>query len=189
MGVAVKSTLPILSNEELSEELHFNQFNVRKEDITRSQVQLSMIVSMTELDRQFVATLIDTEAARGYFLNTHNRDGDAIWTAYVSVKMKFRGLVCHLSELAGLVPPTTPTTSFNTLTKSKDQRWSKQLTGIVAWAMVLVSAPFLYNEKSIVEARCILKHGPSVRPATRHPFAVCGGVWVRRGVWNWRSVV
>jgi len=52
----------------------FAGFPVRKEDITRSRVQLERIESLSDVERQFVATLTETEAAIGYFRNRETEE-------------------------------------------------------------------------------------------------------------------
>jgi len=58
------------------------------------------------------------------------------------------------------------------------------LMGIVAFSLVLHTRPFLWNEKTIAEADCILGHGPTVKGGP-HPFELCGATRRGRGVWFW----
>jgi hypothetical protein len=161
-------------------ETRFFGFLVRKEDISRSQVQLRKISLLSNVQKQFIATLTDTEAAIGYF---RARVGTPDWTCYLAVKMKNRGVVSHLSSLIGLAEPSKSRT-WNTLKHSHDLRWSKQVMGIVAYSLLREIRPLLYNEKTILEANCILSKGPIVRGGP-HPFELWGARRVRRGVWYW----
>lgn len=94
---------------------------VRKEDLTRCAPQLERISGLSSVERQFIATLADTEAAIGYYRAIV---GTSNWTSYFSVKMKNRGDVAYFSELVGLRQPVL-TRGWNTLTRSYDLRWSK----------------------------------------------------------------
>lgn len=78
----------------------FSGFMLRKEDLTRNRRHLSRIESLRAVDKQFIATLIDTEAAIGYFLRKFEHQNN--WTAYISVKMVHSGVVNHFAELLGL---------------------------------------------------------------------------------------
>ncbi len=157
----------------------------RKEDFSRSRTQLESIGRLSDVDAQFIATLIDTEAAIGYYSRRYESEAP-VWTAYISVKMKHRGLIARFALLSGLKVPLAPTLSKNTLTGKMDPRWSKQLTGIVAVALLQRVRPRLFNEKTIAEADCIIASGPAVRLRT-HPFVTFGATRVRRGVWSWPS--
>lgn len=159
---------------------------LRKEDLTRNRRHLSRIESLRTVDRQFIATLIDTEAAIGYFLRKFEHQNN--WTAYISVKMLHSDVVNHFAELLGLERRRRPSESFNKLTGNKERRWSVQLSGLIAFATIRKVESFLYNEKSKAEASCILKHGPIVTPSGLHPFLRCGATRRRRGVWIWPNV-
>ncbi len=160
----------------------FHGFVVRREDITRSAIQLRLIGSMSDIDAQLAATLTDTESAIGYFKGSSDR-GDTFWTCYHSVKMKSRGVVAYFAHLVGENEPSL-NRSWNSLTNSDDSRWSKQTVGLVAFSLLIRIRPLLHNEKSTAEADCILKHGPIVRGGA-HPFVLCGATRLRRGVWRW----
>lgn len=161
----------------------YEGFNVRKEDISRSQQQLARISSMTDLQRQFCATLLDTEAAIGYYLP---RKGVASWSCYVSVKMKYRGTIARFSDLVAQQGPSL-SRGWNAITRSYDDRWTKQVMGIVAFKLIKEVRNFLSNEKTIIEADCILSHGPLVRDG-HHPFERMGALRIRRGVWFWPTL-
>jgi len=166
--------------------VQYDGFYVPRETITRSKRQLDAIAALTDIQKQFIGTLIDTEVAAGYFL-VANKDSIRRWTAYVSVKMKYSGDVAYLARLVGGGPPTR-SFSDNTITHSKDLRWSKQVQGLVAYALVKAVRPCLHNEKSIIEIDCILQHGPRVSPDRPHPFVECGATRIRRGVWYWPQI-
>jgi hypothetical protein len=160
---------------------NFCGFMVRTEDITRSSAQLHSIESMSDIDKQLAGTLTDTESAIGYFRNGGTEENQ-FWTCYRSVKMKQRGLVVRFAKLVGANEPSL-TRNWNTLTESYDFRWSKQIQGLVAFSLLLQIRPFLYNEKSTVEADCIIHFGPTVRGGP-HPFVWFGGATPRRCVWH-----
>jgi hypothetical protein len=145
-----------------------------------------MIKALTAIQKQFIGTLVDTEMAAGYFM-VASRGHRKRWTAYVSVKMKYDGDVAYLSKLVGLSPPGRYL-STNTIMQTLDLRWSKQIQGVVAYALLKEVRPYLHNQKSIIEVECILKHGPRVSPNRPHPFIDCGARKVRRGVWHWPQI-
>lgn len=161
----------------------FCGFTVRREDLTRNRRELSKIESLGEVDRQFIATLIDTEAAIGYFLRRSGRQNN--WTAYVSVKMIHSGVVNHFAELVGFERRRRPWQGFNSLTGSTQKRWSIQISGLLAFFTIKSVEALLYNEKSKAEANCILQYGPVVKPPGMHPFLRCGATPMKRGVWIW----
>jgi hypothetical protein len=164
----------------------YDGFYVLRESLTRSRVQLEAIAALNQIQKQFIGTLVDTEVAVGYFL-VANKQSRMRWTAYVAVKMKYGGDIAFLSKLVGLGPPNR-SLNANTITHSFDLRWSKQVQGIVAYALVKAVRPYLHNEKSIIEVDCILRHGPRVSPDKPHPFIECGAVRLRRGVWHWPQI-
>lgn len=164
----------------------FEGFFVLKESITKAKHILDAISQLTPVQKQFIGTMIDTEVAAGYFL-VANKLSIKRWTAYVSVKMKYRGDIAHLAELVDSLPPGR-SLNANTITHTQDLRWSKQFQGIVAFALLKAVRPYLHNEKSIIEVDCILKHGPRVSPDLPHPFETCGAIHVRRGVWHWPQI-
>jgi hypothetical protein len=164
----------------------YDGFPVFKESITASRPRIKAIEGLTPEQKQFVGTLVDTEAAVGYFLK-QIRQQRPVWIAYLSVKMKYRGDLGYLSSLTGSRSPSR-SLNFNTITHQQDLRWSKQFQGVVAYTLIREVRPFLHNEKSVVEADCILGHGPIVLASEPHPFVSCGGRRVRRGVWYWPSI-
>jgi hypothetical protein len=161
----------------------YDGFPVFKESITASLPRIKAIEQLTPEQKQFVGTMVDTEAAVGYFLKKigHQRP---VWIAYLSVKMKYRGDLAYLSSLTCSNPPSR-SLNMNSITHQKDLRWSKQFQGVVAYTLIRDVRPFLHNEKSVVEVDCILNHGPIVLASEPHPFVSCGGRRVRRGVWYW----
>jgi len=167
--------------------VRYDSFYVLKESITRSKRQLAAICALTQVQKQFIGTLVDTEIAAGYFLRLHRRSTRPAWIAYVAIKMKYRGDVAILAELIGSRPPCR-TLNMNSISHRLDLRWSKQIQGIVAYALLRDVRPYLHNEKSIVEVDCILKHGPAVSSTNPHPFITCGAKKVRRGVWFWPQI-
>ena len=164
----------------------YDGFYVLKESLTQCNRQLSAIAALDTVQKQFIGTLVDTEVAVGYFL-VREKQSKRRWTAYVAVKMKYGGDVAYFASLIGSRSPSR-TYNTNTLTGSKDLRWSKQVEGLVAYALLREVRPFLHNEKSIIEVDCILKHGPGVSAERPHPFTDCGAAWVRRGVWYWPQI-
>lgn len=98
--------------------IQYDGFLVLKGSISRSKIQLDAIASMTAIQKQFVGTLVDTEAAVGYYLKLR-REGRPGWIAYLSVKMKYRGDLGRLSELVGHKPPSR-SLNKNTITKTLD---------------------------------------------------------------------
>lgn len=165
----------------------FEGFYVVKETPSRSRSQLAAIKALTSVQKQFVGTLVDTEAAVGYFLRRARQSERPAWIAYLAVKMKHRGDLARLAELVSHEPPSR-SLNKNTITQSLDLRWSIQVQGVVAYALLQGVRPFLYNEKSIIEVDCILSHGPIVSASKPHPFLDCGAKRVRRGVWYWSQI-
>ena len=88
----------------------YDSFQVLKESLTRSRLQLGAIGLLTAIQRQFVGTLVDTEAAIGYFLRPAKPAKRPAWIAYMAVKMKYRG---DLARLAGLIGHQPPSESLN----------------------------------------------------------------------------
>lgn len=129
---------------------------------------------MTPIQRQFVGTLLDTEAASGYFLKLVAGVRPA-WIAYVAAKMKHRGDLARFAELVSHRPPGR-SWNRNTITDSLDLRWSVQVQGVVAYTLFREVRPYLFNEKTAIEVDCILRHGPVVPSSLPHPFEQCGGV-------------
>lgn len=154
-----------------------------KENLTRSRAQLAAIQALTPLQRQFIATMVDTEVAIGYFLRKSYVSGGT-WVAYAGVKMKYGGDLKYFSTLISHIPPSRHWYS-NTIKKSRDLRWSLQVQGIVAFALLRAVKKYMHNEKSLVEADCVLRHGPVVEARLPHPFLNCGACRLRRGVWRW----
>jgi hypothetical protein len=165
--------------------VRYDGFNVLKESITNSRSQLKAIADLTPIQKQFIGTLVDTEVAVGYFLKL--RHGKRAWTAYLAVKMKYRGDLAYLAELIAHRPPSRSLNS-NTITHTLDLRWSVMAQGVVAYTLLRDIRPYLRNEKSIVEVDCILHHGPIVPLDVPHPFVECGARRVRRGVWHWPQI-
>jgi len=164
----------------------YDGFYVPRESLTRSDAQLKAIKTLTDVQRQFVGTMIDTEVAVGYFRRVSNVSGDT-WVAYVAVKMKYGGDLKHLAQLISHLPPSRHLNA-NTIKGTLDLRWSLQVQGIVAYALLRGVRDYLHNEKSIVEVNCILRYGPTVNASEPHPFLRCGAKWVRRGVWFWPQI-
>jgi hypothetical protein len=168
----------------------YDGFYVFKESLTNSRKQLESIGALNPVQKQFVGTLVDTEAAVGYFLKQTGREDRrrrGAWIAYLSVKMKYRGDLGHFAELIGHQSPSR-SLNKNTITRTLDLRWSVQIQGVVAYTLLRDVRPFLFNEKSIIEVECILKHGPNVPSDLPHPFITYGAVRVRRGVWYWPQI-
>ena len=166
--------------------VEFEGFRVPKESLSKSDRQLQAVAALSQVDRQFIGTMVDTEVASGYFFRKSNVTG-GIWVAYVAVKMKYGGDLRHFADLVAHIPPGRHWYA-NTIKGSPDLRWSLQVQGIVAYALLKVVRPHLYNEKAIVEVDCILAHGPIVPASTPHPFATCGAKHLRRGVWFWPQI-
>jgi hypothetical protein len=164
----------------------YHGFRVPRENLTRSKNQLAAVSRLTPIQRQFIATMIDTEVAAGYFFR-QSAVSEGFWVAYVAVKMKYGGDLKYLSKLISHIPPGRHFYA-NTITKTLDLRWSLQVQGIVAFALLRRVRPFLHNEKSIIEVDCILGHGPVVSASQPHPFIGCGASRVRRGVWHWPQI-
>jgi hypothetical protein len=164
----------------------YDGFYVLKESLTKCEKQLTAIAALTLIQRQFIGTLVDTEMAAGYFL-VSQVGSRRRWVAYIAVKMKHRGDVAYFAELIGSQRPSR-SYNANTITRTLDLRWSKQVQGLVAYALLKAVKPFLHNEKSIIEVDCILKHGPRVSADRPHPFVECGATHVRRGVWYWPQI-
>jgi hypothetical protein len=137
----------------------YDGFPVLKEGLTNSRRQLGAIGSLKDIQKQFIATLADTEAAIGYFLKLAREGKRPAWICYLAAKMKYRGDLARLAELIGHQPPSR-SLNKNTITQTLDLRWSVQVQGVVAYTLVREIRPFLLNEKSIIEADCILRHGP-----------------------------
>ncbi len=165
----------------------YDGFPILKESVTRSNHQLVAINSLTTIQKQFVGTLTDTEAAVGYFLKLARDARRPAWIAYLAVKMKYRGDLARLAELVGHQSPSRSLYK-NTITQSLDLRWGVQVQGVVAYTLLREVRPFLLNEKSIIEVDCILRHGPIVSSEKPHPFIQGGAVRVRRGVWFWPQI-
>jgi hypothetical protein len=164
----------------------YDGFSVLKESLTRSRKQLTAIKALAPIQKQFVGTMIDTEIAAGYFLRTSNVSGSN-WSAYVAVKTKYKGDLTHMASLIGRQPPSRGWYA-NTIKHSLDRRWSLNIQGVVAYALLREARPYLHNEKSIVEVDCILEHGPIVSGRLPHPFVQSGAKRLKRGVWYWPSI-
>lgn len=166
-----------------------DSFAVRQEDLTKLRERINRIKSLRSVDKQFVATMLDTEVAIGYFRKKefYVRTGFVIgrWKAYVSVKMTYKGDIARLATFLGLQVPSKTKLHYNTLKATKEGVWCLQTTGIIPYVAIKTVAPFLYNEKTKIEAESIIKHGPFVPGEFRHPFEDDGGVRVKRGVWIW----
>ena len=156
-------------------------YATRKEDISRSAIQLRKIAALAGVECQFVATMTDTESAIGYFRRP--REKSRKWIAYHSIKMNSRGAVQHFSDLVGHKAPFR-VESWNTLKQTKDVRWSAQIQGIVVCTLLERARPFLFNEKAVQEADCIIRNGPRAEPGP-HPFELSGAIQLKRGVWRW----
>ena len=166
--------------------VEFDGFLVPRENLTRSANQISAILAVDSVQRQFIGTMVDTEVAAGYFFRK-SKVWRGTWVAYVAVKMKYGGDLRYLADLVGHIPPGRHLNK-NTIMKSYDLRWSLMVQGVVAYVLLREVRPYLHNEKSIIEVDCILKHGPTVDGSLPHPFVSCGGVRVRRGVWYWSDI-
>jgi hypothetical protein len=60
----------------------FDKFYVLKESLTKCRHQLAAIGKLTPVQKQFIATLVDTEVAVGYFLVARRgagRNGQPTW--------------------------------------------------------------------------------------------------------------
>jgi hypothetical protein len=154
--------------------------------LTRSNKQLAAIKVLTAEQKQFLGTMIDTEVAVGYFRRI-SRISNGTWVAYVAVKMKYGGDLKYFAQLISHIPPGRHLNA-NTIKHSLDLRWSLQVQGIVAYALLREVRTHLHNEKSIIEVDCILTHGPVVNGNEPHPFVQCGATWIRRGVWVWPQI-
>ena len=166
--------------------VRYNGFWVLTELLGRCSRQLTAISRLTPAQKQFVGTMIDTEIAAGYYIRRSNVSGDT-WVAYIAVKMKYPGDLAYMARLVSHLPPSRGWYT-NAIKGSRDRRWSLNLHGIVAYALLRETRPFLHNEKSIIEVDCILSHGPTVSGANSHPFITCGASRVRRGVWYWPRI-
>ena len=165
---------------------NYDGFQVLRESLSNSRNQIAAIIAMTPTQRQFVGTLVDTEAASGYFLK-RVEGVRPVWIAYVAIKMKYRGDLARLAELVSHGPPSR-SLNKNTITKTLDLRWSVQIQGVVAYTLLREVRPYLFNEKTNIETDCILEHGPVVPSTLPHPFEQCGASRVRRGVWYWPQI-
>jgi hypothetical protein len=161
-------------------------FEVRKNEIGRSRNQLGAITALTDIQKQFIGTMIDTEVAEGYFFRKSPLYGDS-WVSYVAVKMKYGGDLKYFAQLISHLPPSRGWYA-NTIKHSLDRRWSLNIQGIVAFTLIHGVRPYLHNEKSIIEADCILEHGPMTDGRLPHPFVLSGANKVRRGVWYWPQI-
>jgi len=166
--------------------VRFHEFNVPKDSLSRSRNQLGAINKLDQVQKQFIGTMIDTEVAAGYFLRKSNVSGST-WSAYVAVKMKYGGDLFYLAKLIARLPPSRGWYA-NPIKESLDRRWSLNIQGIVAYALLYEVKPFLHNEKAITEVECILRHGPIVDGNLPHPFTQCGAIHLRRGVWYWPQI-
>jgi hypothetical protein len=166
--------------------VRYDGFYVLRESITKCRKQLAAIAALTPIQKQFIGTLVDTEVAVGYFL-VANKESNKRWAAYLAVKMKYGGDVAYLSKLIGGGPPSR-SLNANTITHTKDLRWSKQVQGLVAYALLKAVKLYLHNEKSIIEVECIMKYGPRVSADRPHPFVEFGATRLRRGVWHWPQI-
>jgi hypothetical protein len=159
---------------------------VPKESLSKSKKRLAAMSKLNQVQKQFIGTMIDTEIAAGYFLRKSNINGNT-WSAYVAVKMKYAGDLVYFAKLIARLPPSRGWYA-NTIKQSLDRRWSLNIQGIVAYALLSKARPYLHNEKAITEVDCILRHGPIVDGRLPHPFAQCGAIHVRRGVWYWPQI-
>lgn len=164
----------------------FDGFLVMRELLSRCRKQLSAIARLTQVQKQFIGTMIDTEVAVGYYIRRSNVSGDT-WVAYVAVKMKYPGDLVLMARLVSHLPPSQGWYA-NTIKQSRDRRWSLTMQGIVAYRLLREVRGYLHNEKSVVEVNCILEHGPTVDGKEPHPFIQCGARHVRRGVWYWPQI-
>jgi len=169
-----------------------DRFVVRQEDLNRLRERINSIKSLRTVDKQFVATVLDTEAAIGYFRRKefYVRTGFVIgkWRAYISVKMTYKGDIARPATFLGLQIPSKTKLHYNTLKATKESVWCLQTSGIIPYVPIKTVAPFLYNEKTKIEAESIIKHGPLIPGECRHPFEDDGGVRVKRGVWIWPNL-
>jgi len=166
--------------------VQFHGFFIMEEVLSRVRAQLNAIARLNKLQKQFIGTLVDTEVAVGYFIRRSNVSG-ATWVAYVSVKMKYGGDLAYFAHLISHIPPSRGMFA-NSIKHGLDPRWSLNVQGIVAYAILREVRPYLYNEKSIIEVDCILRNGPTLSAEGPHPFVLCGARWVRRGVWYWPEI-
>jgi hypothetical protein len=146
--------------------------------------QIEKIESLGTEDKQFIATLIDTEAAIGYFRRKefYRKLGFVMgnWRTYISVKMTHKGVVAHFAALVGVQVPSRTKLHYNTLKATRESVWCVQVVGIRAYVIVREVASRLYNEKSIVEAASMLRQRPIVPAEQPHPFEMDGGRRIRR---------
>ncbi len=190
------STLPVLREEDRvvyhSGYTRLDGFILRQQDVNKLRHRIKRIKSLRMIDKQFIATLLDTEAAIGYFRKKefYRRNGFVIgkWRAYISIKMTYKGDIIHLANLLGVQEPSKTKLHYNTLRATKESAWCLQTSGITPYVAIKTVAPFLYNEKTKIEAESIIKHGPLLPGERRHPFEDNGGVRVKRGVWVWPSL-
>jgi hypothetical protein len=170
----------------------FDGFVVRRQDINKLGPQLKLIESLKIEDKQFIATLIDTEAAIGYFRRRepYQRIGFVMgnWRAYIAVKMIHKGVIAHFATLVGVQVPNKTRLYYNTLKATQESAWSVQTAGIRSYVIIRGVAGMLYNEKSRVEAASILRHEPITPAEEPHPFETDGARRIKRGVWFWPSL-
>jgi hypothetical protein len=190
------ASLPVLREEDRvvyrSGCTRFDGFIVRQRDVDRPRLRIARTKSLKTVDKQFVATMLDTEAAIGHLRKKefYKRNGFVIgkWRAYVSVKMTHKGDIIHLANLLGLQEPSKTELHYNTLKATKESAWCLQTSGITPCVAIRAVAPFLYNEKTKIEAQSIIRHGPLLFGERRHPLEDDGGVRAKRGVWIWPSL-
>ena len=85
----------------------YDGFPVLKESVTNSKSQLAAILALTPIQKQFVGTLVETEAAVGYF-SKRRTSGRLVWIAYLAAKMKYRGDLGRLAELSHIYRQAGP---------------------------------------------------------------------------------
>lgn len=166
--------------------VRFYGFLIMRELLVRSKSRLVATARLNNVQKQFIATLIDTEVAVGYFVRKSNVSGPT-GVAYLAVKMKYSGDLTYFAELISRRPPSRGWYA-NTIKGSLDRRCSLDVQGVVVYALLREVRPFLHNEKSIIEVDCILKHGPTVNAERPHPFVQCRAHRIRRGVWYWPQI-
>jgi len=157
---ATDSTLPVLRENDRvvyhSGYTRLDGFVVRQQDMRKLGHRIARIKSLRIVDKQFIATLLDTEAAIGYFRRKefYQRNGFVIgkWRAYISIKMTYKGDVTHLATLLGLQVPNKTRLHYNTLKATRESAWCLQTGGITPYVVIKTVAPFLFNEKTKIEA-------------------------------------
>ena len=193
--LAAISSFPVLGEKDRVQRSGYTPFDgfiVRQQDVNKLRDRIKYIESLRAIDKQFIATLLDTEAAIGYYRRKefYRRKGFVVgrWRAYISVKMTYKGDIARLATLLGLKVPERTTMHYNTLKATRELAWSLHTSGLRPYVAIRTVAPFLYNEKTKIEAECIIKHGPILPGEQPHPFESEVAVRIKRGVWIWPNI-